>query len=58
MDGLMEVIPTLLGGAILIGATALVLDKTLDRSASDEIKDGIGSIEKPKAKSILEEAGI
>jgi len=49
-DSLLGVIPTMLGGAILIGATALILDKTLDRSSF--------SMEKPKAKSVLEEAGV
>jgi hypothetical protein len=49
MDGLMGVIPTMLGGAILIGATALILDKTLDKSFS---------MEKPKPFSVLEEAGV
>lgn len=52
-DSLLGVIPTMLGGAILIGATALILDKTLDRS---EI--GTLSMEKPKPFSVLEAAGV
>jgi hypothetical protein len=69
MSSIMDVLPTVLGGAILIGATSMLLgDDHHDhhdhrhrheqrRSVTEEV-ESIGSFQKPKSLSVLDAAGI
>ena len=68
MSSIMDVLPTVLGGAILIGATSMLLGDHHDhhdhrhrheqrRSVTEEV-ESIGSFQKPKSLSVLDAAGI